>query len=152
MNNIGYTIDSIDEEKTILNGRNICEQYKPLVEKRIKQILITPMNSTSVVSFSGGNKSRNSFENKLIERCAWNDDQVTKFIDNILSLEKSDPDSGTYLKYKYLYDKTDEEIAKELKVARRTVLYRKKKAYYQIAIWSNKVEYQYCETFHFVIF
>ena len=30
--------DFTDEEKTILNGRNICEQYKPLVEKRIKQM------------------------------------------------------------------------------------------------------------------
>lgn len=78
-----YSIEGIDEEKTIENGKMICSQYQPLVEKRIKMFLCTPMNSASIVVFSGNTSKKNSFERQLIERCAWNDDQVTNFIQNI---------------------------------------------------------------------
>ncbi len=148
---VHYSIDSIDEIKTAENGKIICCQYRPLIEKRIKRLLTTPMNSTSIVAFTNGTKSRNSFENKLIERVAWNDDQVTNFINNILLLEKIDKEAGLYLKLKYIYDKTDKEIANNLKITPRTLRRHKFKAYFQIAVWSNKIEYIYCKTFHFAI-
>lgn len=146
-----YSIDNIDEVKTIENGKKICSQYKPLVEKRIKRILCTPMNSTSIVIFSGKTTKSNSFEKQLIERCAWNDDQVTNFINNILNLEKVDKMAGCYLKYRYIYDKDNKEIAKIMKVTDRTLRNYKDRAYFQMAVWSNKVEYIYCKTFHFII-
>lgn len=144
-----YPIDSIDVEKTARNGKRICLLYRPLVEKRIKQLLVTPMNSTSLVKFSGGKKSRNSFENKLIERIAWNDDQVTNFINNILILEQCDYALGKFLKDKYIYDKLDKDIAKELKVTERTLRRYKNQAYYKIAIWSNQIEYINYKAIHF---
>ena len=107
-------IDSIDEEKTVLNGKAVCSQYRPLVEKRIKMLMASPLSSASVIKFTGGTKSYNSFENKLIERIAWNDDQITHFISNFLSLERIDKMSGLYLKLKYIYDKSDIEIAKKM--------------------------------------
>ena len=148
---VHYSIDSVDEIKTAENGKIICCQYRPLVEKRIKRLLATPMNSASIVMFTSGTKSRNSFENKLIERVAWNDDQITNFINNIFLLEKLDKKAGSYLKLKYIYDKTDEDICKQLKVAIRTLRRLKMRAYFQIAVWSNQVEYIYCKTFHFAI-
>lgn len=146
-----FSIDGIDEEKTIENGKMICSQYQPLVEKRIKMFLCTPMNSASIVIFSGSTSKKNSFEKQLIERCAWNDDQVTNFIQNILDLEKVDKYAGGYLKYRYLYDKTNEEIGDILKIAQRTLRKHRRRAYFQIAIWANEVEYVYTKTFHFVI-
>lgn len=137
-----YPIDQIDEEATIENGKRICILYRPLIEKRMKQILVTPMNSTSVVTFTGNQRNNQAFENKLIERCAWNDDQVTKFINNILILEQSDKIAGQFLKAKYIYDKFDKEILKDLKISKRTLIYHKKEAYYKIAIWSNQVVYK----------
>lgn len=148
---VSYSIDNIDAEKTIENGKEICSQYRPLVEKRIKMILATPLNSASIVVFSGSAKNRNAFESKLIERCAWNDDQITNFINNILLLEKCDKIAGGYLKFKYIYDYTDKQIASKFKITDRTLRSYKNKAYYQIAVWSNKVEFIYCKTFHFVI-
>lgn len=137
-----YPIDQIDEEATIENGKRICILYRPLIEKRMKQILVTPMNSTSVVTFTGNQRNNQTFENKLIERCAWNDDQVTKFINNILILEQSDKIAGQFLKAKYIYDKFDKEILEDLKISKRTLIYHKKEAYYKIAIWSNQVVYK----------
>lgn len=137
-----YPIDQIDEEATIENGKRICILYRPLIEKRMKQILITPMNSTSLVTFSSNQKNNHSLEDKLIERCAWNDDQVTKFINNILILEQSDKIAGKFLKAKYIYDKFDKEILDDLKISKRTLIYHKKEAYYKIAIWSNQVVYK----------
>ena len=144
-----YPIKLIDEEATIQNGKRICILYRPLIEKRMKQILTTPMNSASIVTFSGNQRNNHSFEDKLIERCAWNDDQVTKFITNILLLEQSDKIAGQFLKEKYIYDKFDEEIIKKLKISKRTLIYHKKEAYYKIAIWSNQVVYTEDKAIHF---
>ena len=148
---VHYSVDSIDELKTAENGKNICSQYRPLVEKRIKRLLVTPMNSAIIVLFTSGAKSKNSFEDKLIQRVAWNDDQITNFMNNILLLEQYDKMAGLYLKLKYIYDKTDKQIAKKMKVTDRTLRTYKTRAYFQIAVWSNKVEYIYNKTFHFSI-
>ena len=109
-----YPINLIDEEETIKNGKRICVLYRPLIEKRMKQILTTPMNSASIVTFTGNQRNNHAFEDKLIERCAWNDDQVTKFINNILILEQSDKIAGQFLKEKYIYDKYDKEILEDM--------------------------------------
>lgn len=146
-----YFIDSIDEVKTIENGKKTCSQYRPLVEKRIRQLLVTPTNSSSLVMCCGNSVGRNNFERQLIERCSWNEDQITNFINNILNLAKTGSIAGAYLKYKYIYDWTDKEIASKLKITDRTLRNHKSKAYFQIAIWSNRVEYIYLKTFHFVI-
>ena len=109
------------------------------------------MNSASIVLFTSGTRSKNSFEEKLIQRVAWNDDQITNFMNNILLLEQYDKMAGLYLKLKYIYDKTDKQIAKKMKVTDRTLRTYKTRAYFQIAVWSNKVEYIYNKTFHFNI-
>ena len=82
----GEYLLEIDEEKTIENGKKVCVLYQPLVEKRIKQLLATPVNSASIVTFSGSTKGKNSVENRLIEHIAWNEDQIGNFIRNILEL------------------------------------------------------------------
>ena len=72
-------------------------------------------------------------------------------MNNILLLEQYDKMAGLYLKLKYIYDKTDKQIAKKMKVTDRTLRTYKTRAYFQIAVWSNKVEYIYYKTFHFNI-
>lgn len=144
-----YPINLIDEEETIKNGKRICVLYRPLIEKRMKQILTTPMNSASIVTFTGNQRNNHAFEDKLIERCAWNYDQVTKFINNILILEQSDKIAGQFLKEKYIYDKYDKEILEDLNISKRTLIYHKKEAYYKIAIWSNQVVYIDNKATHF---
>ena len=143
-----YKLDNIDVKKTARNGKKICLIYRPLVEKRIRQLLI-PMNSTSLMKFSDNATKRNSFEDKLINRCNWTDDNLTNFIYNIFNLIKCDYLAGMFLKEKYIYDQFDEEIAKKLNVSRRTLYLCKERAYYKMAIWCNQVEYIKDEDNHF---
>lgn len=141
----------IDEEKTIENGKKVCALYQPLVEKRIKQLLATPINSASIVTFSGSTKGKNSIENKLIEHIAWNEDQVGNFIRNILELEKSDKILGGYLKWKCFYGMTDKDISSKMKVTDRTLRNYKSKAYYLLAVYANQVEFIYEYVYHFCL-
>ena len=60
----GIIISKIDLDKTTQNGKNICDLYQPLVEKRLKQAKNTPFNSASFVMFSGNQKGGNSSEVK----------------------------------------------------------------------------------------
>ena len=60
-------ISKVDVDKTVKNGKNIFEQYQPLVEKRIRQLMKSKINSASIVCFSGNPKNGNSIESKLIE-------------------------------------------------------------------------------------
>lgn len=145
-----YSIENIDENKTVLNGKKVCNQYRLLVEKRIKMILASPLSGSSFIE-TNRIRNYNSFEINLIRRIEWNNDQVTDFINNILILEKVDKTSGLYLKLKYTYDKTDIEIAKKMKISDRTLRNYKSRAYFQIAVWSNKVEYIYSKKFCFII-
>lgn len=148
--NRGYLLE-IDEEKTIENGKKVYILYQPLVEKRIRQLMTTPMNSTSFVTFSGSTKGKNSVENRLIEHIAWNEDQIGDFIRNILELEKQDKALGGYLKWKCLYGMTDKEISIKMKVTDRTLRNYKSRAYYLLAVYANQVEYIYEHVFQFCL-
>ena len=142
-------ISNIDLEKTAQNGKNICDLYQPLVEKRLKQAKNTPFNSASFVMFSGNKKCGNSTEIKLLDRISWFDDQIGIYIRNILNIQKQDKTTGEILKWKCFYGLTDKEIAKKLNIAERTVRKYKARAYYHLAIYSNQVEFIYEKTYHF---
>lgn len=136
-------ISKIDVDKTVKNGRDIFEQYQPVVEKRIRQLMLTKMNSGSIICFSGDPKSGNSVEEKLVEKIAWNDDQIGNYIKNIYRIIKENKTIGEVLKLKSFYNLSDKEVAKKLNIGERTVRYNKSKAYYQLAVYSNQVEFVY---------
>lgn len=142
-------ISKIDIEKTVQRGKDICNQYQPLVEKRIRQLMTTQMNSASIVCFSGEQKNNNSIESKLIEKIAWNDDQIGNYMRNIYKIMQEDKIIGEFLKWKCFYKMTDKEIATKMKIAERTVRKYKAKAYYQLAVYSNQVEFIYEITIQF---
>lgn len=142
-------ISKIDVEKTVRHGKDICDQYQPLVEKRIKQLMKTQMNSTSIVCFSGEQKNSNALESKLIEKIAWNDDQIGNYMRNIYKIMREDKIIGEILKWKCFYRMTDKEIATKMQIAERTVRKYKARAYYQLAVYSNQVEFIYEITLQF---
>jgi len=151
MNNIfgREYISKIDEEKTVLKGKETCELYKKAVQKRIRQISLSKdINSSSVLYFSGKSLI-NNLENKIIDDISWNDDQIGKFISFILDLEKTDKIVGSILKYKYLFGLTDNEISAKLKVSERTVQRKKNNAYYLVAVFSNQVQFIYENVYSF---
>ena len=45
-------ISKIDMEKTALKGKEVCELYQPLVEKRLRQLNTSAFNSASILLFS----------------------------------------------------------------------------------------------------
>ena len=81
-------ISKIDLDRTSQNGKDICDLYQPLVEKRLKQAKNTPFNSASFVMFSGNQKGGNSSESKLLDRISWIDDQTGSYIRNVLKIQK----------------------------------------------------------------
>lgn len=142
-------ISKIDVEKTTKNGKEICELYQPLVEKRLKQVKGTPFNSTSFVMFSNNKKGVNSSDMKLIDRLSWIDEQTGTYIKNILKIQKEDKTIGEFLKWKCLYGLTDKEISEKLNIAERTIRKYKARAYYHLAIYSNQVEFIYEKVYYF---
>ena len=115
----GIIISKIDLDKTTQNGKNICDLYQPLVEKRLKQAKNTPFNSASFVMFSGNQKGGNSSEVKLLDRLSWIDDQTGNYIRSVLKIQKKDKTIGEFLKWKCLYGLTDKEISEKF---RKTIL------------------------------
>lgn len=81
-------ISKIDLDRTSQNGKEICDLYQPLVEKRLKQAMNTPFNSASFVMFSENKKGGNSSEVKLLDRLSWIDDQTGNYIRNVLKIQK----------------------------------------------------------------
>ena len=142
-------ISKVDVDKTVKNGKNIFEQYQPLVEKRIRQLMKSKINSASIVCFSGNPKNGNSIESKLIENISWNDDQIGNYIRNIYKIMKKNKFVGEFLKWKCFYNLTDKEIAEKLNITERMVRNYKATAYYQLAIYSNQVEFVYEFTIKF---
>lgn len=145
----GIIISKIDLDKTTQNGKNICDLYQPLVEKRLKQAKNTPFNSASFVMFSGNQKGGNSSEVKLLDRLSWIDDQTGNYIRSVLKIQKKDKTIGEFLKWKCLYGLTDKEISEKLNIAERTIRKYKARAYYHLAVYSNQVEFIYEKTYHF---
>ena len=123
-------ISKIDLDRTSQNGKEICDLYQPLVEKRLKQAMNTPFNSASFVMFSENKKGGNSSEVKLLDRLSWIDDQTGSYIRNVLKIQKKDKSN---------------KIQKD----ERTVRRYKARAYYYLAVYSNQVEFIYEKTYHF---
>ena len=44
-------ISKIDMDKTVIKGKEICELYQPLVEKRLRQLNTKAFNSASIVLY-----------------------------------------------------------------------------------------------------
>ena len=91
-------ISKIDLDRTSQNGKEICDLYQPLVEKRLKQAMNTPFNSASFVMFSENKKGGNSSEVKLLDRLSWIDDQTGSYIRNVLKIQKKDKTIGEIFK------------------------------------------------------
>lgn len=142
-------ISNIDLEKTAQNGKNICDLYQPLVEKRLKQAKNTPFNSASFVMFSGNQKGGNSSEIKLIDRLSWIDDQTGRYIRTVLKLQKQDKTIAEFLKWKCFYGLSDREISDKIQKDERTIRRYKARAYFYLAVYSNQVEFIYEKTYHF---
>jgi len=142
-------ISKIDVSQTIKNGKAIFKQYKPAVQKRMKQLLLNNMNSASVISFSGNSNNNNTNEKKMIDRLSWYEDQTSKFIECIINLENENKIIGKFLQYKCFHNLTDKEIADNLKMSERSLRNYKAEAYYQIAVYANQVEFIYEKIFQF---
>lgn len=134
-------IDLIDEEKTIENGAIVCQQYAPALQQRLVDKLATTMNTSSMINATS-NGSHSSRDSQLIKRCVWEDDQIGKFEKRILDIEAKDAIAGGYLRYKYVYDFPDVEIAKKLNISRNTLIRHKPKAYYLMASWAHMVVFK----------
>ena len=145
------SLSEVDVEKTVSNGKRVFEQYQPLIEKRIKQLKIAKMNSTSLVVFSG-KSHRNSSDKMFTNRLIWNEDQIGKIIQYILKLEKKEKIIGSILKCKLFYGMNDKEISLKMNIPERTIRYNKAKAFYELAVYSNKVEFIPEQIIHFVIY
>lgn len=141
-------VSKIDIEKTAQHGKDLCDLYQPLVEKRLKQAQLTPFNSASFIMFDGNKKSHNS-DMKLIERLSWIDDQTANYIRNVLRLRKKDKKIGEFLRLKCFYGLTDNEISKILNKDERTIRRYKTKAYYYLGVYSNQVEFVYEKVYYF---
>ena len=139
-------ISKIDLDKTSQNGKNICDLYQPLVEKRLKQAKSTQFNSASFVMFSGNQKGGNSSEVKLIDRISWIDDQTGNYIRNVLKLQKKDKTIAEFLKWKCFYGLSDREISEKIQRDERTIRRYKARAYFYLAVYSNQVEFIYEKT------
>lgn len=142
-------ISKIDLDRTSQNGKEICDLYQPLVEKRLKQAMNTPFNSASFVMFSENKKGGNSSEVKLLDRLSWIDDQTGSYIRNVLKIQKKDKNIGEFLKWKCFYGLSDREISNKIQKDERTVRRYKARAYYYLAVYSNQVEFIYEKTYHF---
>lgn len=142
-------IPEIDEAKTILNGKELCMKYQPLVERRIKRNLTIPMNSTSLIKFSNQVRKKSSFENKIVEKLDNEKDKVGQYIKNICEIQNKDTTLGELLLWKGIYGLTDSQISVKMKIAERTIRKYKPKAFYLLAIYSDKVAYVYQNTYEF---
>lgn len=143
-------ISKIDIEKTANNGREICELYQPLVEKRLRQLSTGAFNSASIVVFSGGSTGSASSD-KLLKRLSWDDDQIATYIKTILRLQKNDKTIAEFLRLKCFYGYTDKEIGEKLSISERQVRRHKARAYFYLAVYSNQVEFIYEKNYHFYL-
>ena len=76
-------------DKTVMNGKEICELYQPLVEKRLRQLNTKAFNSASIIVFSG-ESTGSSKSDKLLRCLSWNDDQIAHYIQNIFRIQNED--------------------------------------------------------------
>lgn len=143
-------LSKIDMEKTANNGKEICDLYQPLVEKRLRQLSTGAFNSASIVVFSGGSTGSPDSD-KLLKRLSWNDDQIANYIKTILRLQEKDKTIAEFLRLKCFYGYKDKDIADKLGLSERQIRRHKAKAYFYLAVYSNQVEFIYEKTYHFYL-
>lgn len=143
-------ISKIDMEKTVQNGKEICELYQPLVEKRLRQLNTKAFNSASIVIFSGESTGSKPSD-KLLKQLSWYDDQIANYIKNIFSIQKKDKTIAEFLRLKCFYGYTDREISDKLGISERHLRRLKSRGYYYLAVYSNQVEFIYEKT-HYIYF
>lgn len=143
-------ISKIDMDKTVMNGKEICELYQPLVEKRLRQLNTKALNSASIVVFSGASTG-SSKSDKLLKCLSWDDDQIAHYIQSIFRIQNEDKKIKEFLRLKCFYGYTDREISDKLEISERTLRRYKNRAYFYLAVYSNQVEFIYEKTYHFYL-
>lgn len=143
-------ISKIDMDKTVMNGKEICELYQPLVEKRLRQLNTKAFNSASIIVFSG-ESTGSSKSDKLLRCLSWNDDQIAHYIQSIFRIQNEDKKIKDFLRLKCFYGYTDREISDKLEISERTLRRYKNRAYFYLAVYSNQVEFIYEKTYHFYL-
>lgn len=143
-------ISKIDMDKTVIKGKEICELYQPLVEKRLRQLNTKAFNSASIVVFSGASTGSTSSD-KLLKSLSWNEDQIANYIRSIFRIQNEDRTIREFLRMKCLYGYTDREISDKLEISERTIRRYKNRAYFYLAVYSNQVEFIYERTYHFYL-
>lgn len=143
-------ISKIDMDKTVMNGKEICELYQPLVEKRLRQLNTKAFNSASIIVFSG-ESTGSSKSDKLLRCLSWNDDQIAHYIQSIFRIQNEDKKIKEFLRLKCFYGYTDREISDKLEISERTLRRYKNRAYFYLAVYSNQVEFIYEKTYHFYL-
>lgn len=98
-------IDLIDEEKTIENGLIFCRQYASALQQCLQDKLSTPMHTSSRINAS----QVMLFTVKEI-LCSY----IGKFEKKISDIEARNVVAEGDLRYKYMYDLPDTNIAKTL--------------------------------------
>lgn len=143
-------ISKIDMEKTALKGKEVCELYQPLVEKRLRQLNTSAFNSASILLFSSGTTGSASSD-RLLKVLSWHDDQIANYIKSVLKIQKIDKTIAGFLRLKCFYGYTDKEIAEKLNISERQVRRQKARAYFYLAVYSNQVEFIYDKTYYFYL-
>ncbi len=143
-------ISKIDMDKTVMNGKEICELYQPLVEKRLRQLNTKAFNSASIIVFSG-ESTGSSKSDKLLRCLSWNDDQIAHYIQSIFRIQNEDKKIKEFLRLKCFYGYTDREISDKLEISERTLRRYKNRAYFYLAVYSNQVEFIFEKTYHFYL-
>lgn len=140
---------NIDVEQTQKKGEKVCEDYAPLLQKRLKLLNKSLISCGSLIQVGNDSKSRNGTEIGYFNRLALEDDQVARFMKLIDDVIKIDLHAGKFLKYRYLDENSIQEIAERLGISRRTVYNIMPRAYYYVAEWSHNVVFIVKKTYSF---
>lgn len=140
---------NIDVEQTQKKGEKVCEDYAPLLQKRLKMLNRSLIKSGSLIQVSNDSKSGNGTESGYLNRLALEEDQVARFMKLVDDVIKIDLHAGKFLKYRYLDENSIQEIAERLGISRRTVYNIMPRAYYYVAEWSHNVVFIVKKTYSF---
>lgn len=140
---------NIDVEQTQKKGEKVCEDYAPLLQKRLKLLNKSLIPCGSFIQVSNDSKSGNGTESGYLNRLALEEDQVARFMKLVDDVTEIDFHAGRFLKFKYMDEYTISEIAEFLGVSRRTVYNIMPRAYYYVAEWSHNVVFVIKKTYSF---
>lgn len=71
---------NIDVEQTQKKGEKVCEDYAPLLQKRLKLLNKSLIPCGSFIQVSNDSKSGNGTETGYLNRLALEEDQVARFM------------------------------------------------------------------------